>query len=312
MTSETTNPDPNTRDEVTRRIENYTPRDVPGDVWELQLRPFVVPLLHRAAPTSLPTLGQLARVLTLISAWCLEEGIPLDVERVLDPDTVERFTTTALRPIPSRDTYRTVLRRLGRKLTQEAPWPPPPERFGRRHRAVPYTAPELELLMQAAHRQSTTMKRRTALGLIALGAGAGLDGRWVADVRGSHVVRVNGCVVVRVGEPRRRSVAVLKRFEDLVAELAEEAGSGFIVHGSTSHRNRPWRLVRAFERGRGPALSVPRLRSWWLAEHLRRGTRLPELLSAAGTDRVDSIGELLAYVTPLPLDDELREVRGAG
>jgi len=296
---------------IAYRIENYTPADVPHELWGSTLRPFVIPALIAARPRGIATMEQFARVLTLISVWCLEQGIDLNVEKVLDPDTVERFFALGLRDLPSRGTYRTVLRRLGRELTKAAPWEPRPEPAPRRKIRPPYTPQELALLEMDARAQPTHDKRRTAMGFIALGAGAGLDGRWVTRVRGSDVTRTGDAVLVHVGEPRARAVPVLARSEDLVLALAEAAGDGFIIHRSTEHRNRTNKLAASLARGPDhPVLSVPRLRSTWIVEHLRRGTRLPELLAAAGPTKIESIDDLLQYVEPLDETLATRLLRG--
>jgi hypothetical protein len=300
-------------DEITRRIEAYTPADVPKDLWEGTLRPFVVPALLAARPGGRSSMEQYARVLTLISRWCHEQGIALDPDVVLDPDTVERCFSEGMRDIPSRGTYRTVLRRLGPKLATKAPWQPRPEPMARRKVALPYTAREIILIEEDAHRQSTTTKRRAALALLALGAGAGLDGRWATRVRGNDIGVSDGCIAVTVGDPRARAVPVLDSYEDLLAELARDVGDGYIVGGTSTHRNRTNKLVSAFEHGHGhPSLSVPRLRSTWIVEHLRRGTRLPELLYAAGTSRIETFDELLAFVEPMALEAAASMLRGSG
>lgn len=300
-------------DEVARRIESYAPRDVVRPVWDSTIRPFVVPLLYAAAPAGSASMEQYARVMTLIAVWCTEKGIPLDAERVLDPDTVERFYSEGLKGFPSRGTYRTVLRHLGRSLTKQAPWLPPPEPMRRRTVAPPYTWSELLTLEEDADRQSTEKRRRAARALIALGAGAGLDGRWVTKVRGVDVQAHRPAVLVRVGEPRPRLVPVLCRFEERVLELSAEAGEGLLIGGTSTHRNRTSRLVRTLEVGHGhPILSVPRLRSTWIVEHLRRGTRLPELLAAAGTSQIERFDELLERVDPLDNESAWRVLRGSG
>lgn len=300
-------------DEVARRIEGYAPRDIPSPLWEETLRPFMLPALRASKPVGLAAMEQFARVLTLISAWCLEQGIPLDIEIVLDPDTVERCFSEGMRHIPSRGVYRTVLRRLGRMLTKKAPWQPRPEPMTRRKVALPYSPAELAAVEEDARRQPTAIKRRTALGLIALGAGAGLDGRWATRVRGTDVARAGGVVTVRVSGKRPRSVVVLDRYEDLLLDLAAEAGAGYIVGGPSPHRNRTNKRVSSLARGHGhPKLSVPRLRSTWIVEHLSRGTRLPELLEAAGTSRIETFDELLAFVEPVEPGGAEAMLRGPG
>ena len=299
--------------EVASRIDAYVPRDITPLLWETTLRPFVVPALRAAEPQGTASMEQYARVLTLISAWCVEQGLPLDIEVVLDPDTVERFFSTGLTQIPSRGTYRTVLRRLGRHLTRRAPWAPRPEPMTRRKVALPYSPEELRSLTLDAERQSTPARRQAATACIALGAGAGLDGRWLRKVRGTDVSVIEGAVLVTVGEPRARRVPVLKTYEDDLLRLAEAAGDGLLVGGSSPHRNRTNKLAARFEKGMThPKLSVPRLRSTWIVTHLALGTRLPELLDAAGTSRIETFDELLAHVPGLDPEATRQLLRGPG
>jgi hypothetical protein len=234
------------------------------------------------------------------------------VEQVLDPDTVERFVSEGLRTERSRATYRSDLRRIGRRLTRTAPWEPKPESLARRHVAAPYSPEDLGDLRRAANRQSTAAKGRAARALIALGAGAGLDGRWATRVTGHDIECGGGAVLVRVGEPASRAVPVLAAFEDGVAELAQLAGARFLVGGQSESRNRASRLAATFETPRpGLRLSAARLRSTWLVHHLRAGTRLPELASAAGLSGITVLSDLLVEVEPLLEVEATAMVRGA-
>src|SRR6202022_2963169 len=101
-----------------------------------------------------------------------------DVELVLDPDTVERFIAVGLTDVPnrSRATYRSTLRRVGPLLTRRAPWEARPAPVACRSVAVPYTSDELEGLRADALAQPSAGRLRAARALLALGAGAGLDG----------------------------------------------------------------------------------------------------------------------------------------
>ena len=299
--------------DVERRIEAYTPRRVDPTLWTETLRPFVLPALRASEPVGIAAMERFARVLTLISVWCVEQGIPLDVERVLDPDTVERFCSKGLKKSPSRGSYRATLRRLGRELTTTAPWEPRPEPMPARKVAPPYSPAELEALIRAARRQSTPKRRRAAVALILLGAGAGLDGRWARKVRGTDVERVDGIVVVRVGAPRAREVPVLREFEDELLRLGHEVGDEYLVGGHTTHRNRTNEIVAKFEDGHdGPRLASNRLRSTWIVAHLTKGTRLPELLAAAGTLRIETFDTLLAYVPAMERRAARAALRGPG
>jgi hypothetical protein len=143
-------------------------------------------------------------------------------------------------------------------------------------------------------------RRRAATAVILLGAGAGLDGRWIRHVRGTAVERLEGVVVVAVGPPAPRAVPVLRPYERDLVGLAALAGDEYLVGGHATHRNRLHKIRSAFERGHdGLELSPGRLRSTWLVHHLSSGARLPELLAAAGTSRVESLDALLEYVRPM-------------
>lgn len=300
-------------EEIARRIEGYVPRDITASVWTKTLRPFVIPALRASKPVGLAEMERNARVLTLIAAWCVKQGIPLDIEPVLDPDTVERFCSAGLKKTPSRGSYRATLRKLGRELTKKAPWEPRPEPMPARKVAPPYTAAQMRSLLLDARRQSTPSRRRAAIALALLGAGAGLDGRWARTVRGTDVHKADGVVLVRVGAPRPREVPVLKEYESELLALASEAGDEYLVGGHTTHRNRTNEIVARFEDGHNhPKLEPKRLRSTWIVTHLTLGTRLPELLTAAGTSRIETFDALLKYVAALNSAERIRMLRGLG
>jgi hypothetical protein len=299
--------------EVEVWLGRYVPKCVPASVWDARLRDFVVPALLGLAPMGVPVAGRYARALTRIAWWCLGEGIALDWDLVLDPDTVERFVTVGLVGDRSRGTYRADLRRLGRRLTLRAPWEPRPAVVCRRSVAVPYSEGEVAALRADAARQSTSARRRAAGALVVLGAGCGLDGRWSTRVRGVDVERLDGVVVARVGAPHARSVPVLERYESQVLTLAREVGEGLLVGGVSSSKNRACSLAARFEASPGtPRLSAARLRSTWLVHHLEAGTRLPELAAAAGLVGVTVLSDLLEYVAPLSPSDAVRVLRGSG
>lgn len=251
------------------------------------------------------------RELARISAWAAGEGLPLDVEVVLDPDTVERFIAVGMDGDPSRATYRAVLRRVGPQLTRRAPWQPRPAAVARRQVAPPYSVAELDSLRADALVQPTAGRVRAARALLALGAGAGLDGRWVARVAAGGVERVDGVVWVSVGEPAARRVPVLANWEDEVLDLAAIAGGEFLVGGCSTAKNRAGSLAAWLVVGHGhPRFSASRLRSTWLVTHLAMGSRLPDLAHAAGLQGVTVLSDLLRYVPELGRREAAAMLRG--
>ena len=297
--------------EVAAWIEGYRPQHIEAAVWEPELRPFVVGALLEGRPSGLSAARLEALALSRLVVWCINRGIPLDVESVLDPDTVERFVTTAAIPDRSRAVYRSALRRLGPVVTRRAPWEPRPAVLRRRSVAAPYTAAELATLRWDAAHQSTEARRQAASALIALGAGAGLDGRWSLDVTAADVSGDGGVVVVGVGAPNPRRVTVLAEFEDELVELARPAGAGPLTGCVAIGRNRANSLARSIVTSTAaPSLSLPRLRSTWLLAHLDRGARLPELAAAAGLRGITVLSDLLADVAPLDPAAAARMLRG--
>jgi hypothetical protein len=275
------------------------------------VQPFVLACATRLGLTHSAGALRVVRVVTRLAAWSLEQSLPLDVEVVLDPDTVERFVSSSALDDPSRATYRSVLRRVGPLLTTKSPWEPCPVAIARRQVAPPYSDRELAMLRQDALAQSSRGRRRAAQALLALGAGAGLDGRWIARVQAGDVAPLGSAVVVTVGEPAPRRVAVLAWWESEVLELAASAGHEFLVGGHSLSRNRAGALAASLEVGHGhPRFSASRLRSTWLVSHLRMGTRLPELAGAAGLGGVTVLSDLLANVPALGENEAAEILRG--
>jgi hypothetical protein len=271
----------------------------------------VVPAIAQLAPATPSSAGEILRVLARISAWCLSEGMPLLLEVVLDPDTVERFVSVGITEDRCRGAYRALLRRIAPLLTSEAPWEPRPEVVSRRHVAPPYSPEELDALWRDAQHQPSPGRERAGQALIALGAGAGLDGRWSTRVAAEDVLRRDGVMFVRVGEPQAQEVPVLARWEDVVLRLAATAGGEFLVGGRSLTRNRAGFLACRFVVAHGhPALSAPRLRSTWLVHHPTAGTRLPELAKAAGLAGITVLSDLMAHVPDLGPKAAAQMLRG--
>jgi hypothetical protein len=252
------------------------------------------------------------RALRRLVEFATGEGLALDREVILDPDSVERFVEVALAGERSAATYRSTLRRVAPLLTSAAPWEPRPASLGRQALVAPYSEVDVKILCEDAALQPTEARRRAALGLLALGLGAGLDGRWVAKVRATDVLKRGRFVIVSVGEPAARSVVVRAKWEHTVLELASSAGGGFLLGGDSVSSNRTSHLTDSLVVPTGhPRLVPARLRSTWLLEHLLAGTRLPELCRAAGLKRLNACSDLIEHMAPLCDKEEAELLRGS-
>ena len=291
-------------------LEGYRPRSVDRTDWE-KVRPFVTAWVSQLGEIELGRLGRLLGLLARLAVWADRQSLPLDPEVVLDPDMVERFVTETVPHDRSASTYRSDLRRIGIALTRKAPWESQPAGLARREVADPYTSIELEQLKVDALAQATRLRRRAARAVLALGAGAGLDGRWVGRVAGGDVVKVGTAVLVKVGERSAREVPVLATWEEEVLDLATSAGTQFLIGGRSLAPNRVSDLIYRLEVPRDhPKLSPARLRSTWLVTHLTMGTRLPELARAAGLRGVFVLSDLLPHVAPFDDESAIEMLRG--
>jgi hypothetical protein len=253
----------------------------------------------------------LTRCLAYQVAWCLGQGIALEIDHVLDPDTVARYIDEGFRGSPSaKATTRSQLRRLGRALATGAPWEPPPAAFSRTKVAPPYSAAELALIDRDTQRQGTQPLRHAARALVTLGVGAGLDGRWNTRIEVADVRRTRGSVEIRVPAPNARLVVVRERYADEILALATAVGRGPLVGRSTNHKNAAARIAAEVVIDQGRLVLAPkRLRSSWLVSLVEGRVELPVILEAAGLKGLGPIEDLLAFIRRSP-DAEARRQLG--
>ena len=291
--------------EVSKWLSSYRPKKVRSEVWDGPLAAFVVKEAGRLV-VELDTMKRFVRVLSRIGAWCVDNGIPLDVETVLDPDTIERFLLlgAAGEPDSTLSTWRGELRRIGPALTRSAPWEPPIKGFSRKTLPAPYSEREVRLILRDAAHQSTPLKSRSTLAIVALGLGAGLDGRWNCKIKGTEVEADEGGLVVNVPGPLPRTVPIRDCFSETVRSFAEEAGDGPFVGRLTNDLNAPNEITRnaVIDQNR-VLLQSGRLRSTWLVAQLNAGTHIAVVTGAAGMTRIDTLRDLMEFVR-LPSDDD--------
>ena len=286
-----------TDDAVAVWIDAYQPELVSAPVWDGALHDFVAGLV-RELDVGLEVSKRYARVLADLGAWSLGQGFDLDREVVLCPATVDAYLAGGL-PGASNGSLLAIrgdLRLLGTSLTREAPWVQRPEPITRTSLSAPYTEVEVAAIRRDVLRQSTPLRAQAGRAIVALGLGAGLDGRWNVHITGTDIVENDGLVTITVGDPAERLVVVRDEFADELLDLAAQAGSGRLVAGSTSKN------AAAKAAGRGVidqghiSLSAKRLRSSWLLAHLANRTPLTALLQAAGLRSFASLSDLVPFL----------------
>ncbi|MGW0177214.1 hypothetical protein ACWDUM_25595 [Rhodococcus sp. NPDC003322] len=170
-------------------------------------------------------------MVTSLVRWAVEQGLPLDVEQVFHPATVNRYAVT----VPglseaTRCTRRATLTSLSRRITRAAPWEPHRVVLHYPHGAKPYTFAQVSRLLWWAPRQVTAIRRRGLAAAVALGAGAGLRGTEMMSVRSSDVRERSPHVIVTVRGPMARQVPVRPAYADAVLEAADNAHGGPLFH----------------------------------------------------------------------------------
>ena len=188
------------------------------------------------------------------------------------------------------------LRLLGTSLTREAPWVQRPEPITRTSLSAPYTEVEVAAIRRDVLRQSTPLRAQAGRAIVALGLGAGLDGRWNVHITGTDIVENDGLVTITVGDPAERLVVVRDEFADELLDLAAQAGSGRLVAGSTSKNAAAKAAGRVVIDQGHISLSAKRLRSSWLLAHLANRTPLTALLQAAGLRSFASLSDLVPFL----------------
>jgi hypothetical protein len=299
--TETTGPD---REAAHEWLAAYEPADLDDKTWGA-VRGFVVECAARLIDEhDVPHAAlrrKYVRALTKLARYCRSTHQELNVKTALDPYTVNLFAAAIATVEPaSAATYQSSLRYIGERLCPSPLWERPTP-VSRRSVPVPYGPAELTALETQIAR-NTEQRRRGGEALMALGLGAGLDGRWAAKVAKPDVFRdVDGLNIAVDG----RVVPVLRAYERPLEILLEETpDDGLIVGGSATHKNAANEIANRIKLDPGcPKLNAGRLRSTWIVTHLTLGTRLPELAEAAGTVGITTFSDLLEFVPRLEGSD---------
>lgn len=237
-------------------------------------------------------------------------GLELTPSVLLHPSVIERLivvATTGLSPA-ARRTLRTNLRYVAG--VYERGCTPGPTPLPRERAKAPYCDAEIASYLKLAATQATLARRHRASGLICLGAGAGLIGADLRQVRGRDVSSRSSGVVVEVGGERSRVVPVLARYHEVLLASAAFAGAGFLIGGKDPNRNNVTTpLISSLAGGLDlPRLCVPRLRATWLAA-CAQAIGLKAFMDAAGISCSQRLGDLVAT---LPVSSEAEVVSRLG
>jgi len=235
-----------------------------------------------------------------IAAFGERVGLELDAQALLCEAVIERFIACATQGFSpaTRRTLRTNLRALARALSAHPQ--PLPVALPRERAKAPYSQAEIEGYLRLAAFQSTEAKRMRATALICLGAGAGIVSGELRWLRGCDVVARSGGLVVELSGEKARTVAVLARFQEPLAEAGAFAGQRLICGGrQAGRRNLSDALLAALCTDPSlPRLVAGRLRSTWLHEAATL-IGLGAFMAAAGVSCSQRLGDIAAALPAL-------------
>jgi len=199
----------------------------------------------------------------------------------------------------TRGTYRSVLRQVSGSGRPRAATG---FRGSSAHR--PYDPAERAELWSVARSQATWSRRHSAGAVISLAMGAGLRTCEVVAARRGDVLCSASGVQVRVRGDLERSVPVVGEAARWLRRNCRGLGDDYLFHPEEANRGYH-NFVNDFCRRvtrdpSSPYLSVARLRSSFVCDHLEKRTQLAELLGLTGIVEVESLIYYSRHVTSAP------------
>lgn len=228
--------------------------------------------------------------------------------RVSAAPKAERATLTAQGEVTLASQYSRIIR-IGRALNPTGGWDPKP--LPRSRRVTVPTSPQEEAWLEDSVARNQGLARVNGEALLVLSRGAGLAGsRLLVRTTDCRDNGSAGIVIDVAGVP----VPVLQRYEARLRALLAITNAGDLLIGSeATHKNAVGEAVRRVKIAvGGPALEPGRLRNAWIVEHLAAGTRVKELMRAAGLVSMTAISDMAAFVPALDEADATEMLRLAG
>lgn len=300
--------------EVAGAVAGYQPKGDARRHWA-RIQSLTTEAVLTVEPVSVDRARQLLGVVAHMLAWRVEQEHTVTSEDAFSLAGINAYlaatgATSSARSVRSR--LLTVSQALGVISDADVSVLPP---LPRTPVAVPYTVVELGTFL--AWCESHDLGDRVLAG-IALGAGAGLDGREQHAVRGSDVVIGSRSMLVRAPGVRQagdavsarppRLVPVVAEFENDLARLALLAGDKPLI-GSVASSTKDYSRLADLIDDALPRLHAGRLRATWLAGRLASAVPLMAL-TMAGAGQVDRTLHALAQpVNPMVFQDALRGTR---
>ncbi|TFV94852.1 site-specific integrase [Orlajensenia leifsoniae] len=273
-------------------VERYKPR-TPTPSWE-SVKPFVRDAAARSASERY-SVQRLMVVVAPFVLWCVNhKGLPLQGDVLFTRRVIDQYLET-VQNTGSRATYRSVLTAVSETLNA-ASFPSRQVPISRRDIQMPYSERQIEGFRAWANGQHTELKRRKARLMVGFGAGAGLRPNEFELMRNDVTVDTQGVVIVIRGGQHPRTVPLLPAWEDWIIPVLDEVPADAPLWMSPSQKPNRSMLNTFTASTIGKAPNGAQLRATWLVTHLSRGTRMKELMKAAGITQFANLDKYLKFV----------------
>lgn len=292
-------------EDVGRRLLGYVPLTPTAEEWAA-IREFTLRSTIAAGGDKMALHYKTLNVLVPYVLWVHRDGVPLESAEVFDPERVETFAALANTKPKSLgwltgDVIRQrigALRRVGRELNPNAPWPVKQTPHKRRSLRAPYSDAEVHALLTAIAALRKEYARKRAGLIVALGLGCGLMPNEFGAIRGMDITfGDDGVLYASIPGERARRVPIVDTFAPVILAAAEEAVDELLLpfkhaRGGASKAVAGIPLSKA-----APRISARRLRSTWLVDRLRAGADPRVLLTEyAGLKSVNQIIDLVRFL----------------
>lgn len=280
---------------------NYTPEIDPAHWAEIQ--PFVTSVVNDADKLTPYRSRDLLVAISRLTWWAWKSaGLPLERDVLLRREIIARYIEVGcptLSPAVRGNTRSQLLRvseaLLDTRRVSERLKPLPASDPAR-----PYSSQEMSALVSWAEHQSTEARRLNAHVLLALGAGAGLSTSEIGQLRVADIEVDPGGVTVHVSEGRKRSVPVIREWEEPLWERRNSTQGelfAFRPNHLAMYPNLISNFVDRSDVGDVRA-QAQRLRATWLVRQLDAGTPVVPLMEAAGLESLEGLTRYVAFVAP--------------
>ena len=250
----------------------------------------VAPLTWMAAISIRPYLN----AVTKLAVWASRNYLPLDMEYLLLPDVIEAFEVSQEQGVASVGAQ---LARLGVENNVQAEANAQSSGTARANYQEPYSTDEMVSLVNFARAHSNEYRRRVLLGIIGLGAGAGVVRSRMRGVVASDIhAHDDGASYVRTSTNCAR---IDNDYLDVLKEACDISGPGQLIGDVTGDDLTNHAVAWVYGRAGVPSLNIDRLRATYLVKLIDTDTPLRQLLAWSGLATAEALGGYLAYATKL-------------